>query len=72
MVPDSIVEAEGLGRRYGGRAVLQDVSFQVGPGEVFGVVGPDGAGKTTLLQMLAAILTSSEGRCRVLGEDVRR
>jgi len=72
MVPDSIVEAEGLGRRYGGRAVLQDVSFQVGPGEVFGVVGPDGAGKTTLLQMLAAILTPSEGRCRVLGEDVRR
>jgi len=72
MLSDPIVEAEGLGRRYGGRSVVQDVSFRVGRGEVFGVVGPDGAGKTTLLQMLAAILTPSEGSCRVLGEDVRR
>ncbi|WP_447954087.1 ATP-binding cassette domain-containing protein [Sphingopyxis chilensis] len=72
MLSDPLVEAEGLGRRYGGRSVLQDVSFRVGRGEVFGVVGPDGAGKTTLLQMLAAILTPSEGHCRVLGEDVRR
>ncbi|MCF8707680.1 ATP-binding cassette domain-containing protein [Rhizorhapis sp. SPR117] len=72
MLSDPIVEAEGLGRRYSGRAVIQDVSFRVGRGEVFGVVGPDGAGKTTLLQMLAAILTPSEGSCRVLGEDVRR
>ena len=67
-----IIDAQGLGRRYGRRTVLQDVSFQVGPGEVFGVVGPDGAGKTTLLQMLAAILRPSFGSCRVLGEDVRK
>ncbi len=67
-----IIEARGLGRQYGRRTVLQDVSFDVGPGEVFGVVGPDGAGKTTLLQMLAAILRPSAGDCRVLGEDVRR
>lgn len=67
-----VIEADGLGRKFGGRAVLQDVSFQLQPGEVFGVVGPDGAGKTTLLQMLAAILRPSLGSCRVLGEDVRR
>lgn len=67
-----VVEAEGLGRRFGGRAVLQDVTLRVGAGEVFGVVGPDGAGKTTLLQMLAAILRPSLGTCGVLGEDVRK
>jgi ABC-2 type transport system ATP-binding protein len=67
-----IIDAAGLGRRYGRRTVLQDISFQVGPGEVFGVVGPDGAGKTTLLQILAAILRPSAGTCRVLGEDVRK
>jgi len=67
-----VIEAKDLGRRYGRRAVLQDVSFEVAPGEVFGVVGPDGAGKTTLLQMLAAILRPSTGVCRVLGEDVLR
>lgn len=67
-----VVEAEGLGRRFGGHTVLQDVSLRVGAGEVFGVVGPDGAGKTTLLQMLAAILRPSLRSCRVLGEDVRK
>jgi len=67
-----VIEADGLGRRFGGRTVLQDVTFQLQPGEVFGVVGPDGAGKTTLLQMLAAILRPSLGSCRVLGEDVRK
>ncbi len=67
-----IIDAQGLGRRYGRRTVLRDVSIQVGPGEVFGVVGPDGAGKTTLLQILAAILRPSFGSCRVLGEDIRK
>lgn len=66
------IDAQGLGRRFGRRTVLQDVTFQVAPGEVFGVVGPDGAGKTTLLQMAAAILRPSMGSCRVLGDDVRR
>jgi ABC-2 type transport system ATP-binding protein len=70
--PPVVIEAEGLGRRFGGRTVLQDVSLRVGAGEVFGVVGPDGAGKTTLLQMLAAILRPSFGSCFVLGEDVRK
>ncbi len=65
-----VIAADGLGRRYRGRTVLQDVSLEVKPGEVFGVVGPDGAGKTTLLQMLAALVRPSFGACRVLGEDV--
>ena len=72
MTSPPIIEAEGVGRRFGARTVLQDVSFRVEPGEVFAVVGPDGAGKTTLLQMLAAILRPNLGSCRVLGEDVRK
>jgi ABC-2 type transport system ATP-binding protein len=72
MASAPLIEARALGRRHGSRTVLQDVSFDVGPGEVFGVVGPDGAGKTTLLQMLAAILRPSFGTCRVLGEDIVR
>ena len=65
------IQARGLGRRYGHRVVLEDVTFDLAAGEVLGVVGPDGAGKTTLLQMLAAILRPSLGTCHVLGEDVR-
>lgn len=67
-----VIEAEGLGRRFGARTVLEGVSIDVRQGEVFGVVGPDGAGKTTLLQILAGILRPSFGTCRVLGQDVRR
>jgi ABC-2 type transport system ATP-binding protein len=72
MAPAPVIEADGLGRRYGQRNVLEGVSLKVAPGEVFGVVGPDGAGKTTLLQMVAGILRPSFGACRVLGEDVRK
>jgi ABC-2 type transport system ATP-binding protein len=71
-VATPVIVADGLGRRYGRQSVLQDVTFELAPGEVFGVVGPDGAGKTTLLQMLAAIVRPSFGACHVLGEDVRR
>jgi ABC-2 type transport system ATP-binding protein len=64
-----IIEATQLGRRFGRKRALGQVSFTVGEGELFGVVGPDGAGKTTLLQLLAGILDPTEGVCRVLGYD---
>ena len=72
MASAAIIEAAGLGRRYGNRNVVQDISFSLSAGESFGVVGPDGAGKTTLLQILAALVRPSFGDCHVLGEDVRR
>lgn len=67
-----IVEAQGLGRRYGVHEVLSGVDLQIRKGEIFGVLGPDGAGKTTLLQLFAAILDPTSGRCRSLGFDTVR
>lgn len=64
-----IVEAQGLGRRYGAHEVLSGVDLHIGKGEIFGVLGPDGAGKTTLLQLFAAILDPTTGHCRSLGLD---
>ena len=69
---EPIIEAEGIGRRFRGRTVVEGINLEVLPGQAFGIVGPDGAGKTTLLQILAAILRPSFGQCRVLGEDVHR
>ncbi len=68
----SVIEAEGLGRRYADNWAVQDVDLRINKGEIFGLVGPDGSGKTTLLQLLAAILDPSSGRCRVLGYDTLR
>jgi drug efflux transport system ATP-binding protein len=64
------VQAQGLVRRFGGDAALQEVSFEVAPGELYGVIGPDGAGKTTLFRILVTLLLPDAGSARVLGRDV--
>ncbi|MCC6208896.1 MAG: ABC transporter ATP-binding protein [Gammaproteobacteria bacterium] len=69
LAQDWVIEVEGLGRRYGQRAVLTGLDLKIRRGEVFGLLGSDGAGKTTTLQMLAGILDPSEGRATVLGYD---
>jgi ABC-type multidrug transport system ATPase subunit len=64
------VEARGLVRRFGDDAALQEVSFHVAPGELYGVIGPDGAGKTTLFRILVTLLLPDAGSAQVLGRDV--
>ena len=64
------VEARSLVRRFGDDAALQQVSFDVEPGELYGVIGPDGAGKTTLFRILVTLLLPDAGTARVLGRDV--
>ncbi len=64
------VEAHGLVRRFGDDAALQDVTFEVAPGELYGVIGPDGSGKTTLFRILVTLLLPDAGSARVLGRDV--
>ena len=66
---EAVVRVEGLSRRHGDVWALRGVSFEVGRGELFGIVGPDGAGKTTLIQSLCAILDPTAGRVTVEGSD---
>lgn len=64
------VEVHGVTRRFGSTVALDDVSFAVADGELFGIVGPDGAGKTTLFRILTTLLLPDSGSARVLGLDV--
>jgi len=65
------IEVERLSKTYEGTVTaVEDVSFQVAAGEVFGLLGPNGAGKTTTLRVLITVLRPSGGAARVLGMDV--
>jgi ABC-type multidrug transport system ATPase subunit len=70
MSHDHAVEARGLVRRFADHAALDNVSFDVEPGELYGIIGPDGSGKTTLFRILVTLLLPDEGTARVLGRDV--
>ena len=66
-----VVFADGLARRFGDFVAVDNVSFEVPAGEVFGFLGPNGAGKTTTIKMLTGLLEPSSGNGRVAGLDMR-
>ncbi|HKX20026.1 MAG TPA: ABC transporter ATP-binding protein [bacterium] len=66
------LDVAGVTRRFGERAAVSDVSFQVPPGDVFALLGPDGAGKTTLLRMCCGAIPPTSGRVVVNGTDLAR
>lgn len=66
----AIVSVRKLSRSFGEERAVSELSFDVHPGELFGLVGPDGAGKTTTLRMLAGVLPPSSGEGVVCGVDV--
>jgi ABC-2 type transport system ATP-binding protein len=64
---NAVVEAAGLGKRYGRRWALRDCTLAIPAGRVVGLVGPNGAGKTTLLSLAVGLLTPTTGSITVLG-----
>jgi ABC-2 type transport system ATP-binding protein len=66
----NIVEAEHLVKKYGERTAVDDVSFAIREGEVFGLLGPNGAGKSTVISMLTGLFPPSSGTARVDGHNV--
>jgi branched-chain amino acid transport system ATP-binding protein len=69
-VDPPILEVEKLSRYFGGLAAVNDVSFQVHQGQIFGVIGPNGAGKTTLFSLITGALKPSSGKVRNRGNDI--
>jgi ABC-2 type transport system ATP-binding protein len=72
MAQDVVVQVEHLTRRYAALTAVEDVSFEVRRGEMFGIIGPDGAGKTSTLRVLLGLLPASGGTVRTCGLDPGR
>lgn len=66
---ESSITIDGLTKRYDNLKALDGVSFEVGKGELFGLIGPDGAGKTTLFRILTTLIRPDEGTARIEGMD---
>ncbi len=64
------VEANGLIRQFGDFRAVDDVTFTIAPGQIFGLLGPNGAGKTTVIKMLTGLVPPSGGTGRVAGADI--
>ena len=69
-MPDAILSARGISKRFGGLVALGGVDLEVLPGEVFGVIGPNGAGKTTLFSCLVGALAPTAGAVSLKGERI--
>ena len=65
-----MLRVDGLQKRFGGLAAVQDLSFEVEAGEIFAIIGPNGAGKTTTLNMISGLLTPTAGRIELAGRDI--
>ncbi len=68
--PDRLLSVEGLTKRYGGLAAVDDLTFHVLSGETFGIAGPNGAGKTTLFDTITGHAKASDGRIVFRDEEI--
>lgn len=69
---EAAIIARGLTKRFGSRTALEDVTFDVSAGEVFGFLGPNGAGKTTTVRVLSTLVRPTAGTAEVAGIPYRR
>ena len=69
-MPDVVLQAEGLTKRYGGLVAVNNLSLDIYEGEVFGFLGPNGAGKTTSISMMCGLLKPDAGRVLVHGQPI--
>lgn len=67
---ENTVEVSRVSKSFNGQYVVRDISFDIRPGEVFGLIGPNGAGKTTIIRMLLDILRPDSGEIKIMGNGV--
>lgn len=66
----SILSVEGMSKTFGGLKALDDVSFEIQEGDIFGIIGPNGSGKTTLINCISGFIKPNAGRVRFQGREI--
>lgn len=69
---ETVLSVKGLGKSIRGRQIIQNISFEVCAGEIFGFLGPNGAGKTTTIRMLVGLSRPSEGSIHIAGHNLKK
>ena len=70
MKNENVIQVENLSKMFGDFTAVDNITFQVGKGEVFGFLGANGAGKTTAMRMLCGLSTPSSGEATIAGFDI--
>ena len=71
MAKQPAIDLRALSKRYGKLEAVRGITFEVSPGEMFGLIGPDGAGKTSTFQILAGVMEATAGSAKILGRPAR-
>src|SRR5256714_4781738 len=66
------IEVDHIVKKYGDFTAVDDISFSVKEGEIFGLLGPNGAGKSTLIRMMTTLIPITGGAARIMGHDVSK
>ena len=68
----SIIEFENVTLAYGNRIILDNISFQINEGQIFGMLGPNGVGKSTIFNLITGLISPKYGKIKINGEDVSK
>ena len=67
---NSIIEFENVSLSYGNRLILDNISFKINEGQIFGMLGPNGVGKSTIFNLITGLITPKYGKIKINGQDV--
>ena len=69
---NSIVEFENVSLAYGNRLILDNISFKINEGQIFGMLGPNRVGKSTIFNLITGLINPNKGKIKIAGEDVTK
>ena len=67
---NSIIEFENISLSYGNILILDNISFQINEGQIFGMLGPNGVGKSTIFNLITGLISPDKGKIKIIGENV--